>query len=227
MNFPCNLWWHDVPACRGRCLDLMLSHWLRQLVGYTDQSLCPFLSLMCPFSQLLQSLVNVSGCEVSGFFFFFFSRFNCWSKRLNPVKEYGQARSLNLHVFFFFFYTFQRHVGVQKRLFFQITSSHAWLRFRSLSGLSLSHCTQQHNLAAAGGKLPMALFRNIKMSWLSGKQTFRKTAVSNLINCSHENIIRCSLGDKKWAMMRVCVWGWVRVKGAIQKKWLPKKPLDL
>lgn len=33
-----------------------------------------------------------------------------------------------------------------------------------VSLLFLSHCTQQHNLAAAGAKLPMALSKNIKMS---------------------------------------------------------------
>ena len=91
-----------------------------------------------------------------------------------------------------------------------------------LSPLFLSHCTQQHNLAAAGAKLPMALSKNIKMSWWTGKWAFGSTAVSNLINCSHEKIVKCSLCDKKWVMVCVCVCvcvcvyisGWVRVEGA-------------
>lgn len=124
--------------------------------------------------------------------------------------------------FFLLLHMFRRHVGVQKRLFSKLPAA-MHESDSGLSPLSLSHCTQQHNLAAAGAKLPMALFKNIKMSWRTGKQTFRKTAVSNLINCSHEKIIICSFCDKQWVMMHECFWGWVRVKGAIQKKWLPKK----
>lgn len=97
---------------------------------------------------------------------------------------------LQTRVFFLLLHMFKSHVGAQEAFFSKLPAA---MR-DSDSGLSPS-------------PLSPAAHNKMKMSWSTGKWAFSYAAVSKLINCCHEKIVKsvhCVIRGK-WRCVYVCV----------------------
>lgn len=95
---------------------------------------------------------------------------------------------------------FKRHVGVQE-LFFQITGSHAWLRFRSLSLPSLPlHTTTQSGCCRRQATYGFIQKKNVMMNWRRSFWLYCSFQSNKLLPWKDHKSVHCVVRGEWWCV---------------------------